>query len=373
MKPQRCFYPIRMTEMLLVFSLILVLSGCASLVSAGVSLQTATTMPAATVTPVPLPVSFTPTPSPIPATAAPTITERPLVEVTFPASTPPELRLRRPPLYEPPLALNPNDHFYFSRPVPLDYAEESEADYRYGYILPKTTTIHTGTDIKEPLHTPILAIGDGKVVFAGYGLVNGAGDKDDPYGLAVMIRHNLSYQNRTLLTVYAHMEKATVIKGDWVKAGDQIGFVGLTGATSGPHVHIEVRLEINDGSYQIQNPELWMVPPVGYGVLAGRVMDTAGNLLGERKIFVRSLEANKVWTMVTYSTRMKAVDEYYRENLVLSDLPAGKYEASLYYYGLQKQVIEILPGAITYFRFMGQTGFTVGDPPAPAAQTFLNP
>jgi murein DD-endopeptidase MepM/ murein hydrolase activator NlpD len=355
------------------FFLLFTLSACASLVSAGVNLQPTAT-PANSQT-----AALTATPEPSATLAfeselpSPTPAARPIVEVTFPAVSTQEVTHRRPPLYTAPLALNPNDHFYFYRPVPIEYAEEPVADYRYGYILPKTTTLHTGTDIKEPLHTPIIAAGDGKVVFAGYGLLKGNGDKDDPYGLAVMIRHNLSYQNHTILTVYAHMEKTTVVKGDWVKAGDQIGYVGLTGATSGPHVHIEIRLEVNDLEYEVQNPELWMVPPVGYGVLAGRIMSTGGALLGERKIWVRSLETDETWTMYTYSVKMNHVDAYYRENLVLSDLPAGKYEVSFYYYGLQKQIVEIRPGAVTFFRYMGKNGFVVGDPPVPFADEFLHP
>ena len=205
----------------------------------------------------------------------------------------------------------------------MDFVEKPLPDYRYGYILPETTTMHTGTDFKAPLHTPILAAADGKVVFAGYGLLNGAGDKDDPYGLAVVIRHNLSFQNRTILTVYAHMEKTTVKTGDWVKAGDQIGNVGLTGATSGPHLHIEIRLEVDANEYEVQNPEMWIVPSMGYGVLAGRVMTTGGGLLGERQIWVKSLATGETWTMYTYSTRMKHIDPYYQENLLLSDLAAG--------------------------------------------------
>lgn len=356
-----------------VLLLVLTSAGCASVVSAAVNLKPAAT-PATVITPSNLPGPTPPAQTYL-AAAVPSEApaEKSMFEMTFAEVSTQAVTYQRPPLYEAPLALNPHDHFYFYRPVPMDYAEEPVADYRYGYVLPKTTTLHTGTDIKEPLHTPILAAADGKVVFAGFGLLKGNGDKNDPYGLAVVIRHNLSYQNKTILTVYAHMEKAAVTLGQWVKAGDQIGYVGLTGATSGPHVHIEIRLEVNEQEYEVQNPELWMVPPVGYGVLAGRVMSTGGALLGERQVWIKSLDTNQTWTMYTYSTRMNHVDAYYRENLVLSDLPAGKYEVSFYYFGLQKQMIEIYPGAISYFQYEGRNGFTVGAPPAPSPEEFLNP
>ena len=357
--------------MLIITALLLTSGGCISRVSASSDLE-------ATATPNEFPPSPSPTPFSVQSTTSAPVeiagvaTKVPPLALTFAAPNLEPTPNWRPPLYPVPLALNPNDHFYFMSPFPLDYTEEPLPDYRYGYILPKTQIMHTGMDIIEPLHTPILAAADGKVVFAGYGLLNGHGDKEDPYGLAVVIRHNMSFQNRTILTVYAHMEKTTVVKGDWVKAGDQIGFVGLTGATSGPHLHFEIRLEINEQDYEIQNPELWMVPSLGNGVLAGRVMSTGGALLGERQVWVKSIETNKTWTMFTYSTRMTRCDPYYRENLVLSNLPAGKYEVSFYYFGLKRQVIEVRPGAIAYFQFWGKDGFKVGDPPPPSADQFLS-
>lgn len=317
---------------------------------------------------------------PATATVQPTFTPTPYstkqseppVTLSFPSPAAEPVFDWRPPLYEIPLALNPNDHFYFSRPIAVDSVNWPLPDYRYGYIYPELGNMHTGTDIVAPLHTPVLAAAGGKVVFAGYGLINGAGDKEDPYGLAVVIRHEFSFQNRTVLSVYAHLEKTAVKVGDYVELGDQIGNVGMTGATSGPHLHFEIRLE--DGEFIIQNPELWVVPPVGYGVLAGRIMNTYGSLLGECKVWVKSIESGETWTMYTYSTRMIQVDPYYKENFVLSDLPAGDYEISFYYYGRkQTQQITVHPGAVTYFRFNGSLGFSIGDPPAPRSEQFVIP
>jgi len=350
--------------------LILILSGCASRVMASVNQSPLAAQSTAIVSTTPT-ISDTETLQTPEKTVSPTSTDQPLVQLTFPPPEPEPTSNLRPPEYEIPLALNPNDHFYFSSSLPIDYVDKPLPDYRYGYILPDTTTMHTGTDFKVPLHTPILAAADGKVVFAGYGLLNGAGNKDDPYGLAVVIRHNLSFQNRTILTVYAHMEKTTVQKGDWVKSGDQIGNVGLTGATSGPHLHIEIRLEVDANEYEVQNPEMWIVPSMGYGVLAGRVMTTGGGLLGERQIWVKSLTTGETWIMYTYSTRMKHIDPYYQENLLLSDLAAGKYEVSFYYFGLQKQIVDIRPGAITFFQFLGKNGFKIGDPAPASTDEFL--
>ena len=351
-------------------TLALVTSGCAERVAAAGE-RTATEVSVTTAQNAPVADAFAALPAITQATAKPAMTAEPPVQLTFEATETEPSSSWRPPLYEVPHALNANDHFYLISPLPFDYADLPVQDYRYGYVLPDTTTLHTGTDIKAELHTPIVAAADGKVVFAGYGLLNGGNDKDDPYGLAVVIRHNLSFQNRTILTVYAHMEKTTVEKGDWVKAGDQIGCVGMTGATSGPHVHFEIRLESSENEYETQNPELWIVPPVGYGVLAGRVMTTGGELLSQRQMWVKSLATGEIWTMFTYSMRMKRVDPYYRENLLLSSLPEGEYEVSLYYFGLQTKVIEVHPGAVTYFEFTGRNGFTIGEPSPASTDEFL--
>ncbi len=368
-------HPLKACVMLLGIALMLIMSGCAEKAVAAsqktptveITVPTSTShLPDQTAT---TPEAF-PTSTPLQSVMA---TPVPLVQLTF-ESTPTEPgSLWRPPLYKVPLALNPNDHFYFISPLPSNYEDWPVADYRYGYILPDTTTLHTGTDIKAPLHTPILAAADGKVVFAGYGLLTGAGNKEDPYGIAVVIRHNLSFQNRTILTVYAHMEKTTVQQGDWVKSGEQIGSVGLTGATTGPHLHIEIRLEDgeNDNEYETQNPELWIVPPVGYGVLAGRFMTTGGELQGQKQVWVKSIDTGQIWTMVTYSIRMTRVDPYYKENFLLNNLPAGKYEISTYYFGLQAQIVEIHPGAVTFFEFTGRNKYRVGDPAPLSTDEFL--
>tara|TARA_B100000886_G_scaffold340422_1_gene309868 strand:+ start:101 stop:1399 length:1299 start_codon:yes stop_codon:yes gene_type:complete len=90
------------------------------------------------------------------------------------------------------------------------------------------TKMHTGTDFAAPTGTPIMASGDGKVTKAGW--CGGGGN-------CVKIRHNSIYQ-----TVYAHMSKfgRGIKKGERVKQGQIIGYVGSTGMSTGPHLHYEV-------------------------------------------------------------------------------------------------------------------------------------
>jgi murein DD-endopeptidase MepM/ murein hydrolase activator NlpD len=90
---------------------------------------------------------------------------------------------------------------------------------------------HQGIDIAAPMYTPIQAAGDGVVLFAGP-------NPYDPYPKAwiVIIAHSES-----LLTWYAHVDNGshgiTVAAGQTVKAGQVIAYVGMTGRTTGPHLH----------------------------------------------------------------------------------------------------------------------------------------
>ena len=87
----------------------------------------------------------------------------------------------------------------------------------YGRVKP-----HLGTDFAAPVGTPIRATASGTVIKSGYTRGNGN---------YVMIKHNATYS-----TQYLHMKKRGVKKGQFVRQGDYIGTIGMTGNTSGPHV-----------------------------------------------------------------------------------------------------------------------------------------
>ncbi len=86
-------------------------------------------------------------------------------------------------------------------------------------------------DLAAPVGTPIYASASGSVTISkSNGTWNGG------YGNFVVISHNNDTQ-----TLYAHMKKTTVDAGDRVKQGQLIGYVGISGLTTGPHVHFEIR------------------------------------------------------------------------------------------------------------------------------------
>jgi len=295
------------------------------------------------VSPVPEPLKFSfPTPGPIPVSAW------------------------RPPLYPTPWALTPFDHFFFARPIAADEINWPLADYRYGGVfLPDV--VHTGIDIPAPLGTPVLAAGSGKVTWTGYGLYRGVKDETDPYGLAIAIKHEFGWQGQTLFTVYGHLDRIDVLVGQHVKAGEALGVVGQTGKVTGPHLHFEVRVGRNN-YFVSRNPELWLAPPQGWGILAARIMNSSGELLPSHLIRIRSYDTQQSWTVKSYGHGTVVSDQYYRENMVLGDLPAGQYEVWIPYEGsTYNQDIEILPGLVSYFTFRGRRGFKTGPPPTPKA------
>ena len=86
---------------------------------------------------------------------------------------------------------------------------------------------HAGIDLAAPTGTPIVSATDGKVIQAGG---NGG------YGNLVTIRTDDGHE-----ILYAHLSKIGVKRGDKVKAGEQIGKMGSTGYSTGPHLHFEVQ------------------------------------------------------------------------------------------------------------------------------------
>jgi murein DD-endopeptidase MepM/ murein hydrolase activator NlpD len=87
---------------------------------------------------------------------------------------------------------------------------------------------HQGVDYAAPTGTAVRSVGDGVVEFAG--VQNG-------YGNVIFLKHRNNYT-----TVYAHLSRINVRKGENVTQGENIGAVGSTGWATGPHLHFEYRI-----------------------------------------------------------------------------------------------------------------------------------
>ncbi len=87
---------------------------------------------------------------------------------------------------------------------------------------------HTGLDFAASLHEPVFATAAGKVRLA---------EVQDDMGKIVEIEHA-----NGLVTRYGHLSSYYVRKGNYVRKGETIGSVGMSGKTSGPHLHYEILL-----------------------------------------------------------------------------------------------------------------------------------
>jgi len=108
---------------------------------------------------------------------------------------------------------------------PLKYTRvSSRFSHRRLHPILRMVRPHLGVDYAAPVGTPVVAVGDGRVLRAGYGPGNGN---------HVVVRHNAKYT-----TMYLHLSRfgAGVRAGVQVKQGDVIGYVGSTGLSTGPHL-----------------------------------------------------------------------------------------------------------------------------------------
>jgi murein DD-endopeptidase MepM/ murein hydrolase activator NlpD len=116
--------------------------------------------------------------------------------------------------------------------APLDFTRISSVfNPRRVHPLSGRVRAHKGVDYAAPTGTPIYAAGDGRIEFAG---------RKGGYGNAVIIDHG-----RGITTLYGHMSRfgKAARGGRAVKQGELIGYVGSTGASTGPHLHYEYRVK----------------------------------------------------------------------------------------------------------------------------------
>lgn len=114
----------------------------------------------------------------------------------------------------------------FKKPIHASYRLSSPYGYRQSPFNASRRTFHTGIDMACPQGTLIYAALEGTVTTAGY---------SDVFGNYVIITHHSGYK-----TLYGHMSKILVSKGNYVTTATKIGKVGSTGLSTGPHLHFTV-------------------------------------------------------------------------------------------------------------------------------------
>jgi murein DD-endopeptidase MepM/ murein hydrolase activator NlpD len=111
---------------------------------------------------------------------------------------------------------------------PLEFSRVSSGFGMRKHPIAQAWRAHKGIDYAAPIGTRVRAVGDAVVDYAG---------PRGGYGKVVILRHHGAYS-----TVYAHLSRIAVKRGTRVAQNDTIGFVGMTGWATGPHLHYEFRV-----------------------------------------------------------------------------------------------------------------------------------
>jgi murein DD-endopeptidase MepM/ murein hydrolase activator NlpD len=115
---------------------------------------------------------------------------------------------------------------FLASPVP--YSRKTSGFGMREHPILHTQRAHKGVDYSAPAGTPVISVSDGVVLESGF---------QGGFGNTVIINHNARQS-----TVYAHLSKINVRKGQSIKQGDLVGAVGSTGLATGPHLHFEFRI-----------------------------------------------------------------------------------------------------------------------------------
>jgi murein DD-endopeptidase MepM/ murein hydrolase activator NlpD len=108
---------------------------------------------------------------------------------------------------------------------PLEFSRVTSGFAMRLHPLLQSMRAHRGVDYGAPAGTPVRSVGDGVVEFAGW---------QNGYGNVVQVRHG-----KERSTLYAHLSRMDVRKGQSVEQGERLGAVGSTGWATGPHLHFE--------------------------------------------------------------------------------------------------------------------------------------
>ncbi|MCB8985210.1 MAG: peptidoglycan DD-metalloendopeptidase family protein [Ardenticatenaceae bacterium] len=255
-------------------------------------------------------------------------------------------------------------HFWLAKPLPGGGRFLVNDTFPYGSDGNGRYLLHNGVDSAEDKGTPVLAAGDGVVVYAGADAEAWFGWRCDWYGHLVVIEHNFTWLDQPVYSLYGHVLGITVETGQRVSRGQQVAEIGVGGAATHPHLHFEVRVGENQFG-ATRNPMLWLDPGTTRGVLAGRLVDENGRPWqgvtvtlvdgrGEEVQFMNS------WTYLDDPDHLINPDEGYAENFVFPDLLPGSYVVYTKVQDVEyRQPVEVTVGQLSFVEIVTQ---------APAAQ-----
>lgn len=239
-------------------------------------------------------------------------------------------------------------NFIFQSPLGPDAVLAIARNYPYGSTEDGKREPHHGVDLESAEGDPVFASAAGEVVFAGQDRETRFATWKDYYGNVVVIRHD-----NGLYTLYGHLSRIDVAVGNRVSAGDVIAAVGDTGVAIGSHLHFEVR-KGGDGTdyFSTENPELWLALQDGAGALS-ITLDMDIDQKVQRKLTIRRYFEGTTTAQETYyaSTYPKGFEQN-KEDLVLSNLPPGRYRIAFTVNRLYDRVVNVEAGRLTQVVFV---------------------
>jgi murein DD-endopeptidase MepM/ murein hydrolase activator NlpD len=275
-------------------------------------------------------------------------------------------------------------HTWFRRPIAFTDQPHIDQTYRFGSTMGGNFQPHQGVEFNNADGTPVHAIGDGVVVHAGpaeQGALTVAIKHDRRLSVTPGRRPGVSRADRVaadpgamprggyyLFSVYYHNSRLLAHVGDRVKTGDVIAFVGNSGRATNDHVHLEVHASPFDSTRLIvdpavryppynTNPELWIEPLPGTGILAGQVWDSAGKAAYQARIYglVKPNPTETPFSFIeTYGPRNHA-DPVYQEHFAISDVPPGEYVLGVAIGGQRvSRRVKVEAGKLTWVAFRPQ-------------------
>jgi murein DD-endopeptidase MepM/ murein hydrolase activator NlpD len=224
-------------------------------------------------------------------------------------------------------------HNWFARPIARTDQPFIDQTYRYGSTMGGNFQQHQGVEFNNPSGTSVLAIDAGRVVHAG---------PAERGALTVAIRHDsllTTPQGRFYVySAYYHNSRLLVAVGERVTRGQPIARVGSTGRATNDHLHLEVHATPLDSARLVvdaavrfpphtTNPELWIEPLPGTGMIAGQVFDAAGRPVPQARVYgiVKPQPQETPFSFAEAYGELAHPSPAYAEHFAVSDVPAGEY------------------------------------------------
>ena len=244
------------------------------------------------------------------------------------------------------------------RPIGNNYRKTIDLTYPYASTKDGILDPHHGVEFPNPFGTPVVAAAPGEVIFAGSDQSTLLGPYKNFYGNVVILAHPELFQGQDVYTLYAHLSRIEVAKGESIGVGEKVGEVGATGVADGAHLHFEVRLGGNDYGLTV-NPVLWFAPfqPPGsqtFAHLSGVILGINGQPLSEFGFVLEEIDQNghivETYYPKTYNENGANSHPLLGENFLFPDIPYGTYRLSFVSGRVYETTITIAPGELAFLK-----------------------